>query len=127
MMRMLWCHVNTLKGERITLNLLWWEWPQSQWSDLLYSIPGNFMTYLSEKLTPNPPMTKEQWKVAAAFVDELVDIGAVQSILEGSKLYANGLLKVIPKPGQPGKWRVLSDMQKGGQNNHITSHLTHNL
>jgi len=33
----------------------------------------------------------------------------------------NGPLLVIPKEGQPGQWRVLSDMKQGGQNAHIAN------
>jgi hypothetical protein len=31
-------------------------------------------------------------------------------------MVANGPLFCLPKPGQPGQWRVLSDMRRGGQN-----------
>jgi hypothetical protein len=31
-------------------------------------------------------------------------------------MVANGPLFCLPKPGQPGQWRVLSDMKRGGQN-----------
>eukprot|EP00957_Ditylum_brightwellii_P038233 2890494-Ditylum_brightwellii.AAC.1 len=86
-------HADTLMGKCTIFNLLWWKWPLSQWPDLLYGIPGNFMIYPSNKVTPNLSMDKEQKNITAAFVDELVEIGPVQKLLEGGELYTNGLLK----------------------------------
>eukprot|EP00957_Ditylum_brightwellii_P130187 9930795-Ditylum_brightwellii.AAC.1 len=86
----------------------------------------NFITYPPPMLTPNPLMSTEQQKVAAAFVDELNEIGAVKKVSEGSKLCTNSsLLKVVPKPGQPSEWRVLPVMRKGRQNDHIVPDPVH--
>eukprot|EP00957_Ditylum_brightwellii_P027340 2066482-Ditylum_brightwellii.AAC.1 len=70
-------------------------------------------------------MDDEQQKVAAEFVDELLELGAVAHLPEGSELHANGPLQVIPKPRQLGQWRVLSDMRTGGQNDHIAADPVH--
>eukprot|EP00957_Ditylum_brightwellii_P116317 8872289-Ditylum_brightwellii.AAC.1 len=83
------------------------------------------MTYPDRKLTPNNTMNEHQKKVVAAFVDELIDLEALDEVPTGAKLMANEPLKVIPKPGQPGEWRVLSDMRKGGQNDHIAADMVH--
>jgi hypothetical protein len=53
-----------------------------------------------------------------AFVDELVSLGVLRKVAKG-KMKRNGPLLVIPKERQPGQWRVLSDMKRGGQNAYI--------
>ena len=50
---------------------------------------------------------------AAAFVDELLDLGVIRSIKEGMKIVANAPLFVVPKDGQPREWRIIADMKKG--------------
>jgi hypothetical protein len=64
-------------------------------------------------------MTDEQVEIAAEFIDELWQIGVFEEIPEGSEMYANAPLFTVPKPGQPGQWRVIADMKNGGQNDHI--------
>eukprot|EP00957_Ditylum_brightwellii_P075159 5711588-Ditylum_brightwellii.AAC.1 len=39
--------------------------------------------------------------------------------------YANAPLRVIPKPGQQGKWRILLDICSGGQNIYIAADPVH--
>ena len=53
---------------------------------------------------------------AAAFVNELLDLGVIWSLEEGMTIVANAPLFVVPKEGQPGQWRIIADMRKGGQN-----------
>eukprot|EP00957_Ditylum_brightwellii_P151693 11552017-Ditylum_brightwellii.AAC.1 len=68
---------------------------------------------------------EEQHTVATKFVSELLVLDIVEPIAQGSTLKANGTLQVIPKPGQPGQWRVLSDMCSKFQNNHIAIEPVH--
>eukprot|EP00957_Ditylum_brightwellii_P117111 8932495-Ditylum_brightwellii.AAC.1 len=95
------CHVDILLCKLTTLNLLWWEWPPLHWDSLWEGIPVNFVTYPPQNLTPNLPMNEEQQDVAALFVDELLDLEALQELPPNMELRANGPLKVIPKPRQP--------------------------
>jgi hypothetical protein len=54
-------------------------------------------------------MDKEQTQVAANFVDELLDLGAVQTPAEGRIICTTAPLFVVPKEGQEGKWWVIVD------------------
>eukprot|EP00957_Ditylum_brightwellii_P165684 12613022-Ditylum_brightwellii.AAC.1 len=120
-MKTLQQHVDTLLEKKTTLNLLWWEWTPTYWPLLRNGISGNFITQPPKQLTPNPKMTEEQKKVAAEFVDGLLELGALTPVPPDEELHANGPLQVIPKPGQPGQWRVLSDMHTCRHNDHIAS------
>ena len=65
-------------------------------------------------------MTTEQCALSGEFVDELIDLGALEKSDPVSKpVVTNCPLFVVPKPGQKDQWRVLTDMKKGGQNGHI--------
>jgi hypothetical protein len=65
-------------------------------------------------------MTNEQVEIAAKeFIDELWQIGVFRLIPKSSDLYTNAPLFTVPKPGQPGKCRMIVDMKNGGQNDHI--------
>ena len=79
----------------------------------------NFLMTPSGGITPNAPMTDEQVKIAAEFIDKLWHIGNFELVLEDNEMLANAPLFTVPKPGQPGQWRVIADMKNGGQNNHI--------
>eukprot|EP00957_Ditylum_brightwellii_P057057 4324380-Ditylum_brightwellii.AAC.1 len=70
-------------------------------------------------------MNEEQLDTVAEFVDKLLELGPLAVMPEGENMLRNGPLKIVPKPGQSGQWRVLSDMQKGGQNDHIADDLIH--
>jgi hypothetical protein len=69
---------------------------------------------------PNSAMAGEQIAIAEEFIKELVSLGVLIWVKPG-KMVANGPLFCLPKPGQPGQWRVLSDMKRGGQNKCIGS------
>jgi hypothetical protein len=49
-------------------------------------------------------------------VDELLNIGALGHLPEEQPIKITMLLFCVPKPGQPGQWRVIANMQDGGQN-----------
>jgi hypothetical protein len=55
-------------------------------------------------------MDEEQVLVAAAFVNELLDLAVVGSPLEGNSILSSAPLFVVPKEGQEGQWRVIADM-----------------
>jgi hypothetical protein len=60
-------------------------------------------------------MDEEQIVIAEAFLNELVSLGTLVQVAD-DKIVANGPLFCLPKAGQPGPWRILSDMRRGGQN-----------
>ena len=61
-------------------------------------------------------MTDEQLIAAGDFVDELISLGVLQSPPQDRATLLNAPLFVIPKAGQPGEWRCIADMLRGGQN-----------
>ncbi|CAJ1946038.1 unnamed protein product [Cylindrotheca closterium] len=61
-------------------------------------------------------MDEEMLEAAVQFVDELVELGVLPSIDEGLTVLTNAPLFVVGKDGQPGQWRVIADMLRGGQN-----------
>lgn len=79
----------------------------------------NFLTELGKGIMPNALMTKEQVEIAAEFIDELWRIVVFELVPDESKMLANAPLFTIPKPGQPGQWRVIADMKNSRQNDHI--------
>jgi hypothetical protein len=96
------------------LQLLWWEFPPEHWEALRLGSSMNFLVTPTGSLELNSVMDDEQLAVAARFVDELVSLGVLVEATED--LRANGPLFLVPKPGQPGEWRCISDMKRGGQN-----------
>jgi hypothetical protein len=50
------------------------------------------------------------------FVEELLDLGVIQTSLEGHHILTFAPLFVVPKEGQDGECRVIVDMLQGGQN-----------
>jgi hypothetical protein len=101
------------------LQILWWEFPPEHWEELRCGCPMNFLTEPSKGVTQNAPMTEEQTEIAAEFIDELWYLGVFELIPDGQEMRANAPLFTVPKPGQPGQWRVIADMKNGGQNDHI--------
>jgi hypothetical protein len=91
------------------LQLLWWEFPPEHWEALRLgsSMPSGHLEF-------NSLMDEQQLEVASQFVDELVGLGVLVEATE--PLQANGPLFLVPKPGQPGEWRCISDMKRGGAN-----------
>ena len=99
-----------------TLQLLWWEFPVEHQEDVRLGASMNFMQIPTPGLTENSDMTDEQLIVAGEFVDELIALGVLQSPPEDRATLLNAPLFVIPKAGQPGQWRCIADMLRGGQN-----------
>ena len=99
-----------------TLQLLWWEFPIEHHEDLRRGASMNFLKVPEPGLTDNSDMTDEQLVVAGEFVDELISLGVLQLPPTHRATLLNAPLFVIPKPGQPGQWRCIADMLRGGQN-----------
>jgi hypothetical protein len=97
------------------LQLLWWEFPEESWDDIRNGCSMNFILRPPQETTPNSAMAGEQIAIAEEFIKELVSLGVLIRVQPG-EMVANGPLFCLPKPGQPGQWRVLSDMKRGGQN-----------
>lgn len=103
------------------LQLLWWEFPPEHWEPLREGSPMNFLSPPPTCEHPNANMDEEQQQVAADFVDELIDLKVLRSIEEGREILLNAPLFVVPKEGQPGQWRIIADMLRGYQNEHMAA------
>jgi hypothetical protein len=69
-------------------------------------------------ISPNSDMTDEQLNIAEEFLEELVSLGILIEV-DSEYVRANAPTFCLPKPGQPGQWRILADMRKGRQNEAI--------
>ena len=98
------------------LQLIWWEFPCEHWEPLREGSRMNFMRAPESRMEPNSKMTPEESKVAAAFVDELLDLNVLLTPPEDDPVVATCPLFTLEKPGQPGQFRCIADMKKGGQN-----------
>ena len=102
------------------LQLLWWEFPQSQWDEIRDGGSMNFLKEPKHQIKPNAPMSDEELAVAGEFVDELIALGVLREPTDDSgmpmDIVTNAPLFTVPKPGQPGQYRCIADMLKGGQN-----------
>jgi hypothetical protein len=103
------------------LQLIWWEFPQEHWEALREGSPMNFLQDPPPGIQDNSPMTPEQCRVAGEFVDELKELGVLRPPEEGEVVLSSAPLFCVPKEGQPGEWRVIADMLRGGQNDCIGS------
>jgi hypothetical protein len=99
------------------IQLLWWEFPSEHWDEIRDGGSMNFMVPPTACIHPNSPMTEEQLVIATELVQELVDL----VVLVPGFVLTNGPLFVLEKAGQPGQWRVLSDMKSGGQNSVVSN------
>jgi len=98
------------------LQILWWEFPKEHWDSLRSGGSMNFLKEPRTGLTPDAKMTAEQREIAGEFVDELIAMGIIRLAPDDDPIKANCPLFCVPKPGQPGQWRVIADCKKGGQN-----------
>jgi hypothetical protein len=78
----------------------------------------NFLKTPSAEVTDNSEMDDEQICIAEEFINGLVKLGVLMAI-PPEEMLANGPLFCVPKPGQPGQWRIIADMKRGGQNSTI--------
>ena len=97
------------------LQLLWWEFPPEHWHDLRNGCSMNFLEPPKAGIFLNSDMTDDQRATAVEFVEELMSLGVLIPA-DPEEIVTTCPLFILPKPGQPGQWRVLADMKKGGQN-----------
>lgn len=105
------------------LQLLWWEFPESSWEDVRVGGSMNFLTEPKHQFVPNAPMNADELLVATEFVDELIALGVLREPTDTNgypiDVVTNAPLFTVPKPGQPGQYRCIADMLKGGQNESV--------
>ena len=98
------------------LQILWWEFPREHWDDLRQGASMGFLAAPPTHFTPNSDLDGDQQAIAGEFVDQLKELGILEHSPPDDPIVANCPLFVVPKPGQPGQWRVIADCKKGGQN-----------
>ena len=98
------------------LQVLWWEFPEEHWDALREGSRMNFLRTPRAGIHDNSAMDEEQTRVAAQFVDELVDLATLRHPPPSRPIVTTAPLFCVPKEGQPGQWRVIADMLSGGQN-----------
>jgi hypothetical protein len=59
------------------LQLLWWEFPDSQWEEIRIGGSMNFLMEPVHQIQPNSPMGPEELQVADEFVNGLVTLGVL--------------------------------------------------
>ena len=84
------------------LQLLWWEFPPEHWTALREGCRMNFLTLPEACIHDNAHMDHEQLDVAAAFVDELLELKIVKRMDDGREVLTNSPLFTVPKEGQEG-------------------------
>jgi hypothetical protein len=85
------------------LQLLWWEFPPEHWEALREGCHMNFLAEPMACIHDNTPMDPEQINVAAAFVDELLELKIVKLVGEGKEVLTTAPLFTVPKEGQEGE------------------------
>ncbi|MGL4352310.1 MAG: hypothetical protein ACRCT2_17460 [Plesiomonas shigelloides] len=103
------------------LQVLWWAFPREHWEALRVGSSMNFMEDPPEGITPNSALTPEQRQVGAEFMEELIDLAVLHLASESALVVSNAPLFCVPKPGQPGQWRVIANMLTGGQNSVVAN------
>ena len=96
------------------LQLLWWEFPVEHQEAIRQGSSLCFLVDPGTELVPNPPLTEEQLEVVKRFVEELMSLGVL--VPSDRPLKRVCPMFCVPKPGQPGQWRCIADMRRGGQN-----------
>lgn len=96
------------------LQVLWWEFPEPHQDAVRLGSSMRFLVDPGVELIPNPPLTPEQLDVVCLFVEELRSLGVVRNATKPLRRVCP--LFVVSKPGQPGQWRCIADMKRGGQN-----------
>jgi hypothetical protein len=81
----------------------------------------NFLITPPSEIHDNAVMDPEQLEVAGAFVDELVSLGVLRLPPSHREVLLTAPLFAVPKPHQPGQWRVIADMLRGRQNECVGS------
>jgi hypothetical protein len=103
------------------LQILWWEFPREHWTDLREGSSMNFLSEPAAGIHENAKMDEEQRAVAGTFMDELISLGAMEECPKDEPLHCSSPLFCVPKPGQPGQWRIIANCKTGGQNEAVGS------
>jgi hypothetical protein len=103
------------------LQILWWMFPEEHWEGLRLGSSMNFLLDPEGCIHLNAKMTDEQKRVAGAFIDELVKLGALEEPPLDDPIITTSPLFCVPKPYQPGEWRVIANCREGGQNEVVGS------
>mmetsp|Transcript_15716 Transcript_15716/g.22422 ORF Transcript_15716/g.22422 Transcript_15716/m.22422 type:complete len:338 (+) Transcript_15716:3717-4730(+) len=98
------------------LVLLWWEWPPEHHAELRFGLSMNFLREPPSSIKPNAPMNESEKATAIKFVDELCALGVLEPEPYPGFVRNTCPLFLVPRPGQPGQYRCIADMKKGGQN-----------
>jgi len=98
------------------LVLLWWEWPLEHQTTLRTGLSMNFLTPPPPGIKQNAMINAEEQATAIQFVDELISLGVLEPDSYPGNVVNTCPLFLVPKPGQPGQFRCIADMKKGGQN-----------
>jgi hypothetical protein len=100
----------------VSLVNLWWEWPPDQWEDLRLGTSLNFLQTPPPACLPNYEMSDAERIIGGQFVDELISLGVLEAVPPHDPNLNTCPLFLVPKPGQPGQYRCIADMKRGGQN-----------
>jgi hypothetical protein len=79
----------------------------------------NFLMEPPHGMHDNAPMDAAQLKIACKLVDELIALGALIPEDPNDPMVANAPAFLLPKPGQPGQWRILAGSRAGRQNSAV--------
>ena len=102
------------------LQLLWWQFPEDHQEAVRR---GSTMRFLIDpggtEIVENPKLDPDQLEVCIKFVEELKGLGVLVPATRPLRRVCP--LFVVPKPGQPGEWRCIADMRRGGQNEYCSA------
>ena len=101
------------------LQLLWWEFPEEHQEEVQLGSSLCFLMDPGKELVDNADLDDAQLEVVEQFLAELISLGALVASTRPLKRVCP--LFCVPKPGQPGEWRVIADMLRGGQNDFCAS------
>ena len=96
------------------LQVLWWEFPPEHQEAVRVGSSLMFLADPGTEIIPNPKMDEAELQVVDKFINELKDLGIVRPATRPLRRVCP--LFVVEKPGQPGQYRCIADMRKGGQN-----------
>lgn len=90
------------------LQLIWWEFPREHWDEIREGGSMNFITKPPARETPNSPMDEEATALAAGFMDELIEIGAMGPLPDNMEPRVIAPLFAVAMAGQPGQFCIIA-------------------